>query len=174
MGITLWFTGLSGSGKSTIANAVSRELKGIKHYCLDGDILRDGINSDLGFTELDRTENIRRSGEIAKLFNDSGCIVLATFISPLVKDREQVRRIHEQACLNYIEVYVDCPLKEAEARDPKGLYKKARQGLIPDFTGIDSPYDIPVTADLHFRTDLQDLEEITNTILEVISVIPTT
>jgi adenylylsulfate kinase len=140
---TLWFTGLSGSGKSTIANAVSHELHrlGISEYVLDGDNIRHGLNKDLGFSDHDRTENIRRIGEVAKLFVDSGKIVTTAFISPFRSDREGVRALFEPG--EFIEVYISCPLQECERRDPKQLYAKARRGEIKDFTGIDSPYEEP-------------------------------
>lgn len=154
-GATIWFTGLSGSGKSTIAVALERALfeLGKLSYRLDGDNVRLGINKNLGFSEQDRTENIRRIGEIAKLFGDAGIISLSSFISPYKNDRDEVRRLHEQAGLEFIEVFVDCPLEEAEKRDPKGLYKKARAGEIKNFTGIDDPYEAPVGAEIHLHTD---------------------
>ncbi len=154
-GATIWFTGLSGSGKSTIAVALERALFGLGKlsYRLDGDNVRLGINKNLGFSEQDRTENIRRIGEIAKLFGDAGIISLSSFISPYKNDRDEVRRLHEQAGLEFIEVFVDCSLEEAEKRDPKGLYKKARAGEIKNFTGIDDPYEAPVGAEIHLHTD---------------------
>lgn len=154
-GATIWFTGLSGSGKSTIAVALERALfeLGKLSYRLDGDNVRLGINKNLGFSEQDRTENIRRIGEIAKLFGDAGIISLSSFISPYKNDRDEVRRLHDQAGLEFIEVFVDCPLEEAEKRDPKGLYKKARAGEIKNFTGIDDPYEAPVGAEIHLHTD---------------------
>lgn len=140
---TLWFTGLSGSGKSTIANAVSNELfrQGINEYVLDGDNIRHGLNKDLGFSDYDRTENIRRIGEVAKLFVDSGKVVTTAFISPFRSDRDQVRALFQPG--EFIEVFVSCPIEECERRDPKQLYEKARRGEIRDFTGIDSPYEAP-------------------------------
>ena len=160
-GATLWFTGLSGSGKSTVAVA----LEGVLHdmdvlcYRLDGDNVRFGINKNLGFSEEDRAENIRRVGEISKLFVDSGVLVLSSFISPYLRDRELVRQIHEEAGMAFIEVFVDCSLEAAESRDPKGLYKKARAGEIKNFTGIDDPYEAPENPEIHLRTDKQTLEE---------------
>lgn len=144
----LWFTGLSGSGKSTIANAVSNELfrQGIDEYVLDGDNIRHGLNRDLGFSDEDRTENIRRIGEVAKLFVDSGKIVTTAFISPFRSDRDQVRALFEEG--EFIEIYIDCPLEECERRDPKNLYQKARKGEIKDFTGIHSPYEAPEKPEL--------------------------
>ncbi|SHG24790.1 adenylylsulfate kinase [Microbulbifer donghaiensis] len=160
-GVTLWFTGLSGSGKSTVAVAVEQALaaRGVLSYRLDGDNIRLGINSNLGFSAEDRQENIRRVGEISKLFADTGVVVLSSFISPYRDDREMVRRMHVEGDLPYLEVYVDCPLEEAESRDPKGLYKKARAGEIRGFTGIDDPYEAPTAPELHLRTDQMTLEE---------------
>ncbi|AZU61888.1 adenylyl-sulfate kinase [Neobacillus mesonae] len=161
----LWFTGLSGSGKSTIANAVSAELyrMGINEYVLDGDNIRHGLNRDLGFSEADRTENIRRIGEVAKLFVDSGTIVTTAFISPFRTDRDQVRALFEKG--EFIEVFVDCPLEECERRDPKQLYQKARRGEIRDFTGIDSPYEAPDQPEIIIRSDLLTVEKAVKEIL---------
>ena len=160
-GVTLWFTGLSGSGKSTVAVAVEKALiaRGILCYRLDGDNIRFGINANLGFSAEDRQENIRRVGEISKLFADTGVVVLSSFISPYREDREMVRRMHAESELPYMEVFVDCSLEEAEARDPKGLYKKARAGEIRGFTGIDDPYEAPTSPELHLHTDQMTLEE---------------
>lgn len=160
-GATLWFTGLSGSGKSTIAVALEAELhrRGKLSYRLDGDNIRLGINKNLGFSADDRTENIRRIGEVAKLFADAGVITLSSFISPYAADRDGVRALHAAAGLPFIEVHVDCPLDEAERRDPKGLYKKARAGEIRNFTGIDDPYQAPAAAELTLRTDQLSLAE---------------
>jgi len=160
-GATIWFTGLSGSGKSTIAVALERALFNIGKlsYRLDGDNVRLGINKNLGFSEADRTENIRRIGEVAKLFGDAGVLSLSSFISPYKGDRDEVRTLHEAAGLEFIEVFVDCSLAEAEKRDPKGLYKKARAGEIKNFTGIDDPYEAPTRAEIHLRTDAMTLEE---------------
>ena len=160
-GVTLWFTGLSGSGKSTVAVAVEKALmaRGVLCYRLDGDNIRFGINANLGFSAEDRQENIRRVGEISKLFADTGVVVLSSFISPYREDREMVRRMHTESELPYVEVYVDCSLEEAEARDPKGLYKKARAGEIRGFTGIDDPYEAPTSPELHLHTDQMSLEE---------------
>ena len=167
-GATIWFTGLSGSGKSTIAVALERALfeRGKLSYRLDGDNVRLGINKKLGFSEEDRKENIRRIGEIAKLFGDAGTISLSSFISPYKSDRDEVRRLHEAANLTFVEVFVDCPLGEAERRDPKGLYKKARAGEIKNFTGIDDPYEAPVDPELHLRTDELSVEEEVSEIVE--------
>ena len=153
----LWFTGLSGSGKSTIANALEKELfqMGKRTYILDGDNVRHGLNHDLGFTETDRIENIRRVAEVAKLMVDAGLIVLVTFISPFQKDREMARSKFQEG--EFVEIFVDTPLEECEKRDPKGLYKKARQGLIKNFTGIDSKYEKPENPELIIETSqIQD------------------
>jgi adenylylsulfate kinase len=160
-GATIWFTGLSGSGKSTIAVALERALfnLGKLSYRLDGDNVRLGINKNLGFSEQDRKENIRRIGEVAKLFGDAGTISLSSFISPYKADRDEVRALHEAANLPFVEVFVDCSLSVAEKRDPKGLYKKARAGEIKNFTGIDDPYEAPVNPELHLKTDEMTVEE---------------
>jgi adenylylsulfate kinase len=163
-GATIWFTGLSGSGKSTVAVALESVLhaQGRLVYRLDGDNVRLGINKNLGFTAEDRTENIRRIGEIAKLFVDTGVIALSSFVSPYRADRDLVRKLHQDAGMEFIEVYLDVPLAEAEKRDPKGLYKKARAGLIKNFTGIDDPYEAPESAELvlpsHEMTLAQEVE----------------
>ena len=161
----LWFTGLSGSGKSTIANAVESELaKMQKHtYLLDGDNVRHGLNKDLGFSDMDREENIRRIGEVSGLFVDAGLIVLSAFISPFRKDREAVRNLVDKN--EFIEVFVDTPLEICEQRDPKGLYAKARKGEIPEFTGISSPYEAPEKAEIHLKGNM-DVETSANVILE--------
>ena len=161
----IWFTGLSGSGKSTIANAVSNELfqRGISEYVLDGDNIRHGINKDLGFSEHDRKENIRRIGEIAKLFVDSGKIATTAFISPFRSDRRQVRELFEEG--EFIEVFVSCPLEECERRDPKQLYAKARRGEIKDFTGIDSPYEEPEQAEITILSHLLSVDEAVEQVL---------
>ena len=149
-GATLWFTGLSGSGKSTLAFTLEHLLikKGINSYVLDGDNIRHGLNNNLGFSDSDREENIRRVGEVSKLFADSGMIVLSSFISPFQKDRKLVREIHQQDELPFIEVFIDTPIEICEERDPKNLYAKARRGEIKNFTGIDSPYEIPENPQL--------------------------
>jgi bifunctional enzyme CysN/CysC len=158
--ICLWFTGLSGSGKSTIANALEKELYklGKRTYILDGDNVRHGLNYDLGFTEVDRIENIRRVSEVAKLMVDAGLIVLVTFISPFQKDRETARSKFKEG--EFVEVFVDTPLEECEKRDPKGLYKKARQGTIKNFTGIDSSFERNTSAEFILETTNQNLDEI--------------
>lgn len=156
--VLLWFTGLSGSGKSTIANAVEARLMQLgKHsYLLDGDNVRHGLNKDLGFGDQDRVENIRRIGEVAKLFIDSGSIVLSAFISPFIADREQVRAL--LAAGQFLEVFIDTPLEICEQRDPKGLYKKARAGEIKHFTGIDSAYERPLQPEIHIQTQDKSIE----------------
>ena len=160
-GSTLWFTGLSGSGKSTIAVALESALMSQNKlsYRLDGDNVRLGINKNLGFSGADRAENIRRVGEIAKLFNEAGVITLASFISPYREDRNQVRRIHQEMGLAFVEIFVDCDLASAEKRDPKGLYKKARAGEIKNFTGIDDPYEAPDHPELHLVSDKMSLSD---------------
>ena len=160
-GATIWFTGLSGSGKSTIAVALEQALYNIGKlsYRLDGDNVRLGINKNLGFSEEDRKENIRRIGEVAKLFGDAGTISLSSFISPYKDDRDEVRELHDSADLKFVEVFVDCPLEVAEERDPKGLYKKARAGQIKNFTGIDDPYEAPSNPEIHLKTDEMTLEQ---------------
>ena len=170
-GATIWFTGLSGSGKSTISAALERALfkLGKLSYRLDGDNVRLGINKNLGFSEADRKENIRRIGEVAKLFGDAGTISLSSFISPYAADRDEVRRLHEAADLRFVEVFVDCPLSEAERRDPKGLYKRARAGEIKNFTGIDDPYEEPVRPEIHLRTDRLTVEEEVSEIIDYLA-----
>ena len=160
-GATIWFTGLSGSGKSTIAVALEKALYalGKLSYRLDGDNVRLGINKNLGFSGEDRKENIRRIGEVAKLFGDAGTIALSSFISPYKVDRDEVRALHEAADIPFVEVFVDCALSVAEERDPKGLYKKARAGEIKNFTGIDDPYEGPEHPELHLRTDEMTIQE---------------
>ncbi|MGR5167016.1 adenylyl-sulfate kinase [Vibrio astriarenae] len=156
--VVLWFTGLSGSGKSTVANAVESKLLSLgKHsYLLDGDNVRHGLNKDLGFSDEDRIENIRRISEVAKLFVDSGTIVLTAFISPFISDREQARSLMGKN--EFLEVFVDTPLEVCEQRDPKGLYKKARAGEIKHFTGIDSAYEAPESPEIHLNTDGKSIE----------------
>lgn len=153
-GCTLWFTGLSGSGKSTIASALEAELvrRGVFAYRLDGDNIRHGLNANLGFSAADREENIRRIGEVAKLFADAGVIAITSFISPYRADRARVRALHEAAGLPFVEVFVNTPIEVCEARDPKGLYKKARAGEIKGFTGIDDPYEAPERPEIDLKT----------------------
>ncbi|WP_394145903.1 adenylyl-sulfate kinase [Vibrio atypicus] len=157
--VVLWFTGLSGSGKSTVANAVEGKLLQLhKHsYLLDGDNVRHGLNKDLGFSDNDRVENIRRIGEVAKLFVDSGTIVLTAFISPFVSDRKQARSLLGKE--RFLEVFIDTPLEICEQRDPKGLYKKARSGEIKNFTGINSTYEAPINPEIHVQTAEKSIEE---------------
>jgi adenylylsulfate kinase len=161
----LWITGLSGSGKSSIANAVEVKLHsmGIKTYLLDGDNIRHGLNKDLGFDEKSREENIRRIGEVAKLFVDSGLVVITAFISPFAKDRALARALVQED--EFVEVFIDTPLEVCESRDPKGLYKKARDGEIKDFTGIDSPYEVPLKPELHIKSSGKDISKIVEKIV---------
>ena len=165
----LWFTGLSGSGKSTLANFVEIALheQGLSTYILDGDNIRQGINKDLSFAPEDRTENIRRIAEISNLMLDAGLITLATFVSPYVKDREEVKQI--VGADNFIEIYVNTSLEECERRDVKGLYKKARSGEIKNMTGISAPYEAPIKPNLEVVTDGQPIEETVKIILEFIN-----
>ena len=155
----LWFTGLSGSGKSTIASAVEQRLFELGHhtYLLDGDNVRYGLNKDLGFSDQDRVENIRRIGELAKLMTDAGLLVLTAFISPFKADREVVRELVQS--YEFIEIFMDTPLEECERRDPKGLYKKARKGEIANFTGIDSEYEAPENPEITINTVNLSIEE---------------
>ena len=170
-GATLWFTGLSGSGKSTVAVALEQALtaKGKLTYRLDGDNIRLGINKNLGFSAEDRTENIRRIGEISKLFVDVGVITLSSFVSPYRADRDLVRELHKQAGMDFIEVYVDVPLEVAEDRDPKGLYKKARAGEIPNFTGISDPYEEPLNAEVVLNSHEMTLEQEVHILLQIMT-----
>lgn len=162
----VWFTGLSGSGKSTLANLVEYELytEGISTYTLDGDNIRQGINKDLGFSPEDRTENIRRVGEVVNLMLDAGILILAAFVSPYREDREMVKNIVGQQ--NFIEVYVNSSLEECEKRDVKGLYMKARKGEIKNMTGISAPYEPPMNPDIEIFTDKQSMEECADIILK--------
>jgi adenylylsulfate kinase len=167
-GATIWFTGLSASGKSTIAVALEQVLaqRGHVAYRLDGDNIRMGLNKNLGFSAEDREENIRRIGEVSKLFADSGLIALTSFISPYRKDRDIARELHKADGLDFIECYVHVPLDVAEERDPKGLYKKARAGEIKGFTGIDDPYEEPENAELILKTGEQTVAECVQLVLE--------
>ena len=163
-GCTLWFTGLSASGKSTIASALEQHLvnSGTDCYRLDGDNVRFGLNKNLGFSAEDRAENIRRIGEVAKLFADSGCVTLTSFISPYRKDRDLCRELHENdktGAIPFIEVFVDAPIAVCEQRDPKGLYKKARAGEIKGFTGIDDPYEAPMKPELVLKPETMSVEQ---------------
>ena len=157
-GATVWFTGLSGSGKSTIANELERLLvaAGQPAYVLDGDNLRHGLNADLGFGAADRDENVRRVAEVARLFADAGLVALVPLISPYRQARARARRAHDVAGLPFVDVYVDTPIEICEARDPKGLYRKARAGEITGFTGIDDPYEPPADPELVLRPDAGD------------------
>jgi adenylylsulfate kinase len=165
----IWFTGLSGSGKSTLAVQLEAQLysSGFKTYLLDGDNIRTGLNRDLTFTDEGRVENIRRIGEVAKLFLDAGIVVLSAFISPFHADRDQVRKIVGPE--NFIEVFVNAPIEVCEQRDVKGLYKKARAGEVTNFTGIDSPYEIPTNPDVVIHTHQNSIEESLNRLLQVVT-----
>ncbi|KAJ3818383.1 adenylylsulfate kinase [Lentinula raphanica] len=160
-GATIWLTGLSASGKSTIACALEQHLLHLHKftYRLDGDNIRFGLNKDLGFDEKSRNENIRRIGEVSRLFADACCLTITAFISPYRVDRQFAREIHEKAGLHFVEVFVDAPLSVVEQRDPKGLYKKARAGEIKDFTGISAPYEIPESPEIHLKTDELEVAE---------------
>jgi len=153
----VWFTGLSGSGKSTLANhlEVALHQQGFKTYLLDGDTLRTGLNQDLGFSPQDRVENIRRVGEVARMMMEAGLIVIAAFISPMEKERQMLREYIGSD--DFFEIYVNCPIEKCEARDPKGLYKKVRDGLIKNFTGIDAPYEIPLHPALTVNTEKETI-----------------
>jgi len=163
--LILWFTGLPSSGKSTIANELEKKLiaLGTRTYILDGDNIRMGLCKDLGFSEEDRGENIRRIGEVSKLFVDGGCIVLSAFVSPYIKDRDGVRNLVEDG--EFVEVFVDAPLEVCEERDVKGLYKKAREGIIKGFTGIDDPYEAPLNPEITIDTSKLTLQEAVDYIL---------
>jgi len=164
-GVTLWFTGLSGAGKSTLAVAVEEALHKLGNltYILDGDNIRSGINNNLSFSPEDRKENIRRIAEIAKLFREAGVITLTAFISPYREDRQLARDL--AGTDDFIEVFADASLDSCEERDPKGLYKKARAGQIPEFTGISAPYEAPENPELHIRTDQHSIEECVEMVL---------
>lgn len=165
----IWFTGLSGSGKSTIANLVEQQLfeKGIKTYTLDGDNIRKGINNDLTFSPEDRTENIRRIAEISNLMIDAGLVVLAAFVSPYKKDRENVKNIVKNS--NFVEVFINTSVEECERRDVKGLYKKARAGEIKNMTGISAPYEAPEQPDIEIKTEEVSVKEAVNKIIDHIT-----
>ncbi|MFD2616267.1 adenylyl-sulfate kinase [Terrilactibacillus laevilacticus] len=164
----IWLTGLSGAGKSTIANILNKKLYAlnVNSYLLDGDNVRHGLNKGLGFSEEDRQENIRRVGEVAKLFVDSGTIAIVAFISPFRADRDRVRENLEDG--EFLEVYVDCPLEECEGRDPKGLYKKARSGEIKSFTGIDSPYEAPLSPELTLHSGQKEAEACADELIDLL------
>jgi adenylylsulfate kinase len=165
-GVTVWFTGLSASGKSTIAISVDQILTGRGKHCyvLDGDNIRFGLNRDLGFSPEDRNENIRRIGEVAKLFTQAGIINLTAFISPYIVDRDRNREIQEPR--DFVEVYVECPLEVCEQRDPKGLYAKARAGLVKEFTGISAPYEPPLNPEIVLHTERETEEESARRVVE--------
>jgi len=167
----IWFTGLSGSGKSTLAGLLDAHLHslGIHTYVLDGDNVRQGLNKDLGFSIEDRKENLRRVGEAAKLMVDAGLVVIAAFISPLHSERIMIRNLFDPQ--QFFEVYVECPLEECEHRDVKGLYSKARKGELKNFTGIDSPYDIPVQPELVLNTKHLSIDECMKILMESVSAI---
>ena len=170
-GATIWTTGLSASGKSTVAFTVEHALieRGHLAYALDGDNIRLGLNKNLGFSPEDRTENIRRIGEVAKLFADAGVLTFTSFISPYRADRDLVRKLHDDAGLTFIEVYVKAALDVCEKRDPKGLYKKARAGEIPEFTGISAPYEEPLNAEIVVDTGTQSPQECAAVILNYLT-----
>jgi len=165
-GVVIWFTGLSASGKSTIAHTVEEKLydRGNLTYVLDGDNIRHGLNKNLGFSPEDREENIRRIGEVGKLFADAGVIAMTAFISPYRADRDNARELHESG--KFIEVFVDAPLSVLEDRDPKGLYKKARAGQIPEFTGISAPYEAPLNPEIHLDTSKMTVEECADAVIQ--------
>ncbi|RAL10474.1 adenylyl-sulfate kinase [Aspergillus homomorphus CBS 101889] len=174
-GLTIWLTGLSASGKSTLAVELEHQLlrdRGVHAYRLDGDNIRFGLNKDLGFSEADRNENIRRIAEVAKLFADSASIAITSFISPYRKDRDTARQLHEVPTpgeatgLPFVEVYVDVPVEVAEQRDPKGLYKKAREGVIKEFTGISAPYEAPLKPEVHIRNHEVPVQEAVKQIID--------
>lgn len=169
-GCTIWLTGLSGSGKSTIAHKLEERLfeKGIRTYVLDGDNIRLGLNKDLGFSREARQENIRRVAEVAKLFTDAGIINITAFISPYIQDRLSARNIQEPG--DFIEVYVKCPISICEKRDPKGLYKKAKAGLIKEFTGIDDPYEEPLNPEIIIETNKESIDDCVNKIINYLIV----
>jgi adenylylsulfate kinase len=165
-GTTVWLTGLPSSGKSTVACALARALqdRGVLSVILDGDNIRHGLNSNLGFSPEDRTENIRRISEVAKLLTSFGMVNVVAFISPYAADRLRAREIQEEG--DFLEVFVDVPLEVAESRDPKGMYRKAREGIIREFTGISAPYEAPVSPDIHLRTDRMSAGECAAEIME--------
>ncbi len=165
-GFTVWFTGLSASGKSTVAVALEEALyeRGARTFILDGDNVRHGLNKNLGFSPEDRKENIRRLGEVAKLFNEAGVVTLTAFISPYREDRQSARDLAADG--SFIEVFVDCPVDVCEQRDPKGAYKKAREGIIKEFTGISAPYEEPERPEIHLRTDQLSVDQSVQTILD--------
>jgi adenylylsulfate kinase len=170
-GATLWFTGLSGSGKSTIAFTLEHALiqRGHLAYVLDGDNIRHGLNKNLGFSAADREENIRRIGEVAKLFADCGIITMTSFISPYRNDRDTVRALHQSGGLSFVEIHVNTPIATCEQRDPKGLYKKARAGQLKNFTGIDDPYEPPLQPELTIDATSTSPQQATVQLLDYLS-----
>ena len=166
--LCLWLTGLPAAGKSTIANVLEKRLFAAGHhtYLLDGDEIRVGLNKDLGFSETDRNENIRRVSEVARLLVDAGLVVIVSFISPYRAQRDCARSLFEPG--EFLEIFVDTPLQECERRDPKGLYAKARRGELKNFTGIDSPYEPPASPDVHLQTTLQTPDECVDSVLQVL------
>ena len=170
-GATVWMTGLSGSGKSTIAVAVEAALleRGRHAYLLDGDNLRHGLNGNLGFSAEDRAENVRRVGEVARLLADAGTVALVSLVSPYAADRDRARTVHEEAGLRFVEVFVDTPLEECERRDPKGLYAKARAGELKGMTGIDDPYEPPPSPELTLRPAEQSVDQAVAAVLAVLA-----
>jgi adenylyl-sulfate kinase len=174
-GATIWFTGLSGSGKSTVANAVAERLQAVGRpfYVLDGDNLRHGLNADLGFSADDRSENVRRVGEVARLFADAGVIALVPLISPYRADRDRVRRIHDAAGLRFVEVFVDTPIEMCETRDPKGLYAKARAGELTGFTGVDDAYEAPGNPELRLSPSDGDPAEMAQLVMALLGSVST-
>ncbi|MBL7191277.1 adenylyl-sulfate kinase [bacterium] len=170
-GFTMWFTGLPSSGKSTAAFTLEHELvkRGYLAYVLDGDNIRHGLNKNLGFSADDREENIRRIGEVAKLFADSGVITMTSFISPYRKDRDRARKIHQDAGITFLEIFVDAPVDVCELRDPKGLYQKARKGELKGFTGVDDPYESPLNPELVLKTENYSPEQLVAEILDFLT-----
>jgi adenylylsulfate kinase len=166
LSFTIWFTGLPSSGKSTLAVELEEVLfeRGFHTYILDGDNIRHGLNKNLGFSPEDRTENIRRIGEVAKLFRDAGVISMTAFISPYRNDRQIARELSNDK--SFIEAFVDCPVEVCEQRDPKGAYKKAREGIIKDFTGVSAPYEAPENPEIHLRTDKMSVKECVQGIID--------
>jgi len=169
-GCTLWLTGLSGAGKTTIATNIRDSLKArqVPTYLLDGDVIRQGLSSDLGFSSQDRTENIRRIAEVSRLMADAACVCIVAFISPFKKDRQFAKELHTIADLNFFEIFVDTPLEECQRRDTKGLYARAQRGEIKGLTGVDAPYETPESPDIHLRTIDQSIDDTCQIILEVL------